>query len=37
MGSAVDLDSKVTGKAVVIKTTTRQTVFLPAIGLVPVE
>lgn len=33
-GAAVDLDATRTGKAAVIKTTTRQTVFLPIIGLV---
>ena len=33
-GANVDLDSTRTGKAAVIKTTTRQTVFLPLIGLV---
>jgi hypothetical protein len=30
----VDLDSRRQGKAVVLKTTTRQTIFLPVIGLV---
>ena len=30
----MDLDSKRQGKAVVLKTTTRQTIFLPVIGLV---
>jgi 26S proteasome regulatory subunit T5 len=33
----VDLDSQRKGKCAVIKTTTRQTVFLPLIGLVPEE
>lgn len=33
-GGALDLDATRTGKAAVIKTTTRQTVFLPIIGLV---
>mmetsp|Transcript_10191 Transcript_10191/g.44343 ORF Transcript_10191/g.44343 Transcript_10191/m.44343 type:complete len:426 (-) Transcript_10191:618-1895(-) len=33
-GANVDLDSKRQGKAVVLKTTTRQTIFLPVIGLV---
>lgn len=33
-GAAVDLDSQRRGKAVVLKTSTRQTVFLPVIGLV---
>lgn len=33
-GAAVDLDSQRKGKCAVIKTTTRQTVFLPLIGLV---
>lgn len=36
-GAAVDLDSQRKGKCAVIKTTTRQTVFLPLIGLVPEE
>jgi len=36
-GGAVDLDSQRKGKCAVIKTTTRQTVFLPLIGLVPEE
>ena len=30
----MDLDSRRQGKAVVLKTTTRQTIFLPVIGLV---
>jgi 26S proteasome regulatory subunit T5 len=30
----VDLDAARQGKAVVLKTTTRQTIFLPVIGLV---
>lgn len=33
-GAAVDLDSQRRGKCVVLKTTTRQTVFLPVVGLV---
>mmetsp|Transcript_22518 Transcript_22518/g.31332 ORF Transcript_22518/g.31332 Transcript_22518/m.31332 type:complete len:427 (-) Transcript_22518:288-1568(-) len=33
-GSTVDLDSQRRGKAVVLKTSTRQTIFLPVIGLV---
>ena len=33
-GGNVDLDSRRPGKAVVLKTTTRQTIFLPVIGLV---
>ena len=33
-GGNVDLDSRRQGKAVVLKTTTRQTIFLPVIGLV---
>jgi len=33
-GANVDLDSKRQGKAVVLKTTTRQTILLPVIGLV---
>lgn len=33
-GGALDLDATRTGKAAVIKTTTRQTVFLPIVGLV---
>ncbi|KZT18433.1 26S proteasome subunit P45 [Neolentinus lepideus HHB14362 ss-1] len=36
-GSARDLDSMRKGKCAVIKTSTRQTVFLPLIGLVPAE
>ena len=36
-GGAIDLDSQRRGKAVVLKTSTRQTVFLPVIGLVPAE
>jgi len=35
--STIDLDLKRHGKCVVIKTTTRQTIFLPVIGLVPSE
>ena len=33
-GAAVDLDSQRKGKCVVLKTTTRQTIFLPVVGLV---
>eukprot|EP01103_Thecamoeba_quadrilineata_P007569 TRINITY_DN17427_c0_g1_i1.p1 TRINITY_DN17427_c0_g1~~TRINITY_DN17427_c0_g1_i1.p1 ORF type:complete len:439 (+),score=134.26 TRINITY_DN17427_c0_g1_i1:26-1342(+) len=33
-GSSVDLDSSREGKAAVIKTSTRQTIFLPVVGLV---
>jgi 26S proteasome regulatory subunit T5 len=33
-GAAVDLDSQRSGKAVVLKTSTRQTIFLPVVGLV---
>jgi len=33
-GSAVDLDAKRRGKCIVIKTTSRQTIFLPVVGLV---
>lgn len=36
-GANVDLDSQRKGKAVVLKTSTRQTIFLPVIGLVPAE
>lgn len=36
-GANVDLDSQRKGKAVVLKTSTRQTIFLPVIGLVPDE
>jgi 26S proteasome regulatory subunit T5 len=36
-GAAQDLDSMRKGKCAVIKTSTRQTVFLPLIGLVPPE
>ncbi len=36
-GSAEDRDSGRKGKSAVIKTTSRTTVFLPAIGLVPAE
>ncbi|KAJ1933314.1 26S proteasome regulatory subunit 6A, partial [Linderina macrospora] len=36
-GANVDLDAQRRGKCAVIKTTTRQTVFLPVIGLVPSE
>eukprot|EP00798_Chlamydomonas_sp_ICE-L_P003176 gene3177-13190_t len=33
-GAAADADSQRTGKAVVLKTSTRQTIFLPVVGLV---
>jgi len=33
-GANVDLDAKRKGKCVVIKTSTRQTIFLPVVGLV---
>ncbi|KAK9809980.1 hypothetical protein WJX72_002914 [[Myrmecia] bisecta] len=33
-GAAVDLDSQRQGKCVVVKTSTRQTIFLPVVGLV---
>ena len=36
-GSALDEDSQRVGKSAVIKTSTRQTVFLPVLGLVPPE
>jgi 26S proteasome regulatory subunit T5 len=36
-GAIQDLDSMQKGKCAVIKTSTRQTVFLPLIGLVPAE
>lgn len=36
-GANVDLDAQRKGKCAVIKTSTRQTVFLPLIGLVPSE
>eukprot|EP00038_Savillea_parva_P007394 m.169879 g.169879 ORF g.169879 m.169879 type:complete len:428 (+) comp13157_c0_seq1:101-1384(+) len=36
-GANVDLDSERKGKTAVIKTSTRQTIFLPVIGLVPAE
>lgn len=36
-GAAVDLDSQRKGKCVVIKTSTRQTIFLPVVGLVDAE
>jgi 26S proteasome regulatory subunit T5 len=36
-GANVDLDSQRKGKAVVLKTSTRQTIFLPVIGLVDAE
>lgn len=34
-GGNVDLDSQCTGTCAVIKTSTRQTIFLPLIGLIP--
>ena len=37
LGANVDLDSQRKGKSVVIKTTTRQTYFLPVAGLVEPE
>lgn len=36
-GANVDLDSQRQGKCVVLKTTTRQTIFLPVAGLIPAE
>jgi len=36
-GASVDLDSQRKGQCAVIKTSTRQTIFLPVIGLVPAE
>ena len=33
-GANVDLDSQRAGKCVVLKTSTRQTIFLPVVGLV---
>jgi len=36
-GAAMDVDTKHQGKSLVIKTTTRQTIFLPVIGLVDAE
>ena len=36
-GGTMDLDAQRKGKCAVIKTSTRQTIFLPMIGLVPVE
>lgn len=36
-GAGIDLDSQRRGKCAVIKTTTRQTIFLPLIGLVPAD
>ena len=36
-GANVDLDAQRKGKCAVIKTSTRQTIFLPLIGLVPPE
>mmetsp|Transcript_38927 Transcript_38927/g.98557 ORF Transcript_38927/g.98557 Transcript_38927/m.98557 type:complete len:428 (+) Transcript_38927:349-1632(+) len=36
-GAAVDLDSQRKGKCVVLKTSTRQTIFLPVVGLVDAE
>merc|ERR1719207_285574 len=36
-GATVDIDAQRKGKSMVVKTTTRQTVFLPVIGLVDAE
>ena len=36
-GAAIDLDSQRKGKCVVLKTTTRQTIFLPVVGLVDAD
>lgn len=36
-GAAVDLDAQRKGKCVVLKTTTRQTIFLPVVGLVDAD
>ena len=36
-GAAVDLDAQRKGKCAVIKTTTRQTIFLPMVGLVDAD
>lgn len=36
-GAATDVDSQKKGKCAVIKTSTRQTIFLPVVGLVDVE
>lgn len=36
-GAAVDLDSQRQGKCVVLKTSTRQTIFLPVVGLVDAD
>merc|ERR1712137_1047359 len=36
-GAAMDVDTKHQGKSLVVKTTTRQTIFLPVIGLVDAE
>eukprot|EP01130_Rhizamoeba_saxonica_P002285 TRINITY_DN12120_c0_g1_i1.p1 TRINITY_DN12120_c0_g1~~TRINITY_DN12120_c0_g1_i1.p1 ORF type:complete len:427 (-),score=147.95 TRINITY_DN12120_c0_g1_i1:68-1348(-) len=36
-GANIDLNSQRVGKSVVIKTTTRQTIFLPAVGLVDAD
>jgi len=36
-GAAIDIDSQRQGKSLVVKTTTRQTIFLPVIGLVDAE
>merc|ERR1740117_2486297 len=36
-GAAVDIDANRQGKCMVVKTTTRQTIFLPVIGLVDAE
>eukprot|EP00959_Pyramimonas_sp_CCMP1952_P273489 5716572-Pyramimonas_sp.AAC.1 len=36
-GANVDLDSQRQGKCVVLKTSTRQTIFLPVVGLVDAD
>ncbi len=36
-GANVDLDSQRRGKCVVLKTSTRQTIFLPVVGLVDAD
>lgn len=36
-GANIDLDAHRKGKCAVVKTTTRQTIFLPMVGLVPPE
>jgi len=36
-GAAIDIDAQRQGKSLVVKTTTRQTIFLPVIGLVDAE